>query len=133
MGDTGELNQADEKLLSRMQDHTIVGCKKLKVQGDIVGKMVELAPRELQPDDAIDWALQYLEEMKPNDVIECMMMQQLLAINQMSLECSRRSLLSGQTPKDRDIDLQHAIRLMNAFSTMSMALDKRRELKGVLK
>lgn len=63
---------------------------------------------------------------KPRDELEGMLIAQMVATHNATMECFRRAALSEQTTERRDANLGHANRLSRSYAALLQTLDKRR-------
>jgi len=96
------------------------------VQDQTLLNVAKVAPPSKAFDDSLDWAVQQLACIEPKDAIESMLVQQMIALNSMAMDCSSRALIYGQTTECRDMNMRHAARLMNTFAKVLAALNKHR-------
>lgn len=94
------------------------------VQGQALMNVALVAPETVKDD--LNWATEQMVAIKPRDAVESMLAQQMVALNTMAMDCSKRALLDNQTFEGREMNMRHAARLMNAFANVSAALDKHR-------
>ncbi|MBG57942.1 MAG: hypothetical protein CMK46_06600 [Porticoccus sp.] len=104
----------------------ITGAKMSMVQDQTLLNVAGVAPSGKELGDPADWAVQQLADFAPHDAVESMLVQQMIALNRMAMDCSKRALIDGQIPQCRDMNMKHAAKLMATFSKLSMALDKHR-------
>jgi len=64
--------------------------------------------------------------IKPTDEVEGMMAAQMVALHNASMECFRRAMLQGATFDGRSMNLKHAAKLTNCYSSMVNTLQKYR-------
>ena len=76
--------------------------------------------------DCSEVAQQMLWSLKPQDAMEGMLASQMIALHNLAMDCSSKAMASGQTFEVRDMNLKHAVKLMNAFSNAVSTLDKHR-------
>lgn len=100
------------------------GVKLPLVQDQALMNVAHLAPSVME--DSLTWAVQQMAALNPMDAVECMLVQQMIALNAMAMDCSKRALLDSQTFEGREVSMRHAARLMNTFANVSAALDKHR-------
>jgi len=80
-------------------------------------------------ENSLNWAVQQLSDFNPQDPIESMLSQQMIAVNSMAMSCSKRALLDDQTVEMIDMNMRHASKLMNTFSNLVSAMNKHRTKK----
>ena len=100
------------------------GVKYSEVQDGALANLALLAPRAVE--DKLTWAVQQIAAIAPRDAIECMLAQQLIALNSMMMKCAQIALSDDLTVAVWDLNAKHAARLSNAFSNVSLALAKHR-------
>lgn len=71
-------------------------------------------------------ALEQYESLDPQDGLEGLLAQQMVATHSAALECLRRAVLPNQTTTGRDNALKQAEKLMSLYLKQAAALDKRR-------
>ncbi|QPC94749.1 hypothetical protein [Mesorhizobium sp. INR15] len=70
--------------------------------------------------------LDALEQIAPRDELEGMMVSQMIAAHNASMECFRRAMLPNQTMIGRDENLGHANKLLRAFSSLVETFNRHR-------
>jgi hypothetical protein len=100
------------------------GVKYSEVQDGALANLALLAPKAVE--DNLSWAVQQIAAIAPRDAIECMLAQQLIALNSMMMKCAQIALSDDLTVSSWDLNAKHAARLSNAFSNVSLALAKHR-------
>ena len=68
----------------------------------------------------------YIEAMAPTDAIEELLVAQMLATFQAGMGCIRRAATEADKLGLRDIELRHGEKLLNLFSRLFEAFEKRR-------
>ncbi|MBL6427631.1 MAG: hypothetical protein HOY44_08915 [Maritimibacter sp.] len=71
-------------------------------------------------------ALEQIESLDPQDGLEGLLAQQMVATHAAALECLRRAALENQTSIGRDAALKQAEKLMSLYLKQAAALDKHR-------
>lgn len=71
-------------------------------------------------------AMQSILEFRPRDEVERMLVAQMLAVHEASMECFRRAMMPDQTFEGRDMNLKHAAKLSAIYTKQIEALDKHR-------
>ena len=118
--------EGDELSFDTMQQkgyEQATGVKLRCVQDQVLLNVAGVAPAH---EDKLDWAVQHMASLKPQDAHESMLCQQMIALNTMAMDCTKRAMGEGQTFYTRDMHIKHATRLMNTFAKVSAALDKHR-------
>lgn len=81
---------------------------------------------EVQIDQQMQAALVGLMGAAPQDEIEGMAATQMLAAHNATMECFKRAMIPEQSVNSRDYNLNHAGKLMRAYSGMMEALNRYR-------
>lgn len=122
------LTEPDENLkfdtMDGNQYEKSTGVALPEVQDQALMNVALLAPEIVK--DNLSWALQQMTVLKPEDAVESMLAQQMIALNSLMMKSCNLAMQSGQTVAGWDMNLKHAARLSNAFSNVSTALDKHR-------
>lgn len=107
----------------------VTGSGHALVQDQVIMNVSGVQPASKVTKDALNWAVQQLSDFNPQDPIESMLSQQMIAVNSMAMSCSKRALLDGQTIEMYEINMRHAAKLMNTFSNLVSAMNKHRTKK----
>ena len=67
-----------------------------------------------------------LTELAPRDEYERMLIHQMMAAHNATMECYRRSMIPGQPPEGRDLNLKHAQKLSSLYAMQLETLNKHR-------
>ena len=86
-------------------------------------------PTNLSDEDKsrhIGSALKLLQQIKPQNELEGMLVTQIIAVHEATVECLQEARLPLQTPAGRDTNLKHAFKFMGLFTKQLEALDRLR-------
>lgn len=67
-----------------------------------------------------------LTELAPRDEYERMLVHQMMAAHNATMECFRRSMIPSQPPEGRDLNLKHAQKLSSLYAMQLETLNKHR-------
>lgn len=71
-------------------------------------------------------AVETLEDLAPRDAVERLLVTQMMAIHNATIECFRRAMIGGQALVARDSNLKHAQKLTATFAAHLERLNKYR-------
>ena len=74
----------------------------------------------------IEGTLAMYRGIEPKDPLECMLAAQMVTVHNTVMECSRRALHTDQTPHGKDVDINHATKLMRTFTAQVETLKRYR-------
>jgi serine protease inhibitor ecotin len=77
-------------------------------------------------DKLINYSVDCLKGIKPQDEIEGMLAVQMIACHNAAMECFRRAMIQEQTIEGRGMNLGQANKLTRSYSTLMEALNKYR-------
>ena len=102
---------------------TATGVDSETVQNQALLNVVRLAPSHV---DNLEWAIQHMAAHKPQDAIESMLAQQMIALNTLIMKSSKLALSDSQTNAGYDMHLKHVARLSKSFANVVAVLAKHR-------
>jgi len=76
--------------------------------------------------DVLNEATALLAELKPHDAYEAILISQMIAAHNQSMECLRRANLSEQSDYGRELNLRFGERFLRIYATQMEALSKHR-------
>jgi len=107
-------------------DHRICGVESKSVEALLLTQALMTDGKETTatPAARMQPVVALMDSIDPMNAIEAMMATQMIGLHNMAMECSRRAMIQGQSIEARDMNLRHAAKLMNAFTSAVSALDK---------
>lgn len=109
--------------LTTSKYETVTGVNMSVVQDQVLLNIARLVPEGV---DGLDWAVQQMSVFNPQDAVESMLAQQMIALNTMLMKCNNLDLVDGQTNAGWEMHLKHIANLSTSFSNIVAALDKHR-------
>jgi hypothetical protein len=109
-------------------DHRVCGVESKAVELILLVQAMHTDGRKSDSTDAarLQPVIALMDSIDPKDAIEGMMATQMIALQNMAMNCANRAAGENQTFEGRDMNLRHATRLINAFANTVSALDKHR-------
>lgn len=110
------------------------GTADYQVQTYLLTQVIRCFEGGLTPDDvdkkkyvdACNIALSILHGIKPHDEIETMLVMQMIAVHNLTMQCLGRSLMEGLSPEGRDRMINQGNKLLRTYATQMEALKRYR-------
>lgn len=98
----------------------------------LLRQVIQAMPARYTKDDKGNFMIAMLQEIKPQDGLEAMLVTQMLATHSLSLEMMYRATLPKQTDEGVHVNVNRATKLQRTFVQQLEALQKKRNKGQVI-
>jgi len=95
-------------------------------------QVIQAMPARYTKDDAGNFVIAMLQDIKPQDGLEAMLVTQMLATHSLSLEMMYRASLPKQTDEGVRVNINRATKLQRTFAQQLESLQKKRNKGQVI-
>lgn len=105
---------------------SMFGVNNEAVHDTLLSQAINTLPSTYSNDDGCNYVISMLLELKPQNGLEGMLISQMIATHNMSMEMSRRATLPEQTIEGVSENVKRSVKLMQTFTTQLATLQKMR-------